>query len=44
MGGFELIIFGVGPTFGLVISLLAWLCEGQYSKNDEGQHHYWSNL
>ena len=28
MSGVELLIFGVGPVFGLVISLVAWLHEG----------------
>lgn len=28
MSGVELIIFGAGPAFGLLISLVAWLHEG----------------
>ena len=39
MTGFELMIFGVGPTLGLMISLAAWLCERRYASDSYPKHH-----
>ena len=42
MTGVELVIFGAGPAFGLVISLVAWLCEGKYAgDNHQTYNHDW---
>ena len=41
MSGVELIIFGIGPAFGLCISLVAWLYESHTPlSSDQKQQQY----
>ena len=37
MSGVELIIFGIGPAAGFMISFLAWLYEGYHTATSEPQ-------